>query len=74
LISAFDTPVIVRRCSGTCRGVPSRAVNVNAFRRTVVSYPMSPDVVRALADELSTSNVSKGTIRFPIDARCPRRS
>ena len=38
LISAFETPVIVRRCSGTCRGVPSRAVNVNAFRSTVVAF------------------------------------
>jgi uncharacterized protein YdhG (YjbR/CyaY superfamily) len=31
-------------------------------------YPMSPDVIRALADELSAYDVSKGTIRFPIDA------
>jgi uncharacterized protein YdhG (YjbR/CyaY superfamily) len=30
-------------------------------------YPMSPDVIRALADELSAYDVSKGTIRFPID-------
>ena len=34
-------------------------------------YPMSPDVIRTLADELSAYDVSKGTIRFPIDAPLP---
>jgi hypothetical protein len=38
LISPFETPATVRRCSGTCRGVPSLAVKVKAFRAIVVSF------------------------------------
>jgi uncharacterized protein YdhG (YjbR/CyaY superfamily) len=34
-------------------------------------YPMSPAVIRALADELSAYDVSKGTIRFPVGAPLP---
>ena len=49
LISPFDTPAIVRRCSATWRTVPSLAVNVYAFRvrratRLGVGLAQSPRV------------------------------
>ena len=42
-----------------------------AARDHCALYPMSPQVIEDLADELAGYSLSKGTIRFPLDEKVP---
>jgi uncharacterized protein YdhG (YjbR/CyaY superfamily) len=46
-------------------------VSYAAFKGHCSFFPMSPRVIEEHADELKSYDLSKGTIRFPIDKPLP---